>query len=613
MKRILIAIGCNKYEFLAPLGSAESDARNIFDQLTGGNFGTYDTKDSVLLLSPTLHELQQSLSGVNCQISDTLTVFFAGHGHVKAGSFHMCLRDTHEERLSTTAYPLNNLLTFVQELSPRQANIIVDACESGGVVGDISRALNPDVIGIAGSTGISLLAACAKDQFAYESLDGGRCTSTIVRCLSGEVFLQDITEELDLIEVAKQVADAFGNNKQQTPTYWGLNLTGYPNFCRNPHFSSDSPLRRTLAATPTLSLPRDLQRRLWSIYQDSQANWDSGRLRDVLEEAIKYISEPEVAAHFARQIFVSFGSTLDQDAFQRLEMRATCLGSLLKLATASPHVQVFVESECKAIASEAFVLLDVIARELEEGRFFLVGSTGLGELFFLPIRILKLLGWLGFSLIALDALNPGQLDTAKRITRALLDDYPLSISAMSDEQAAHLVSAVAGLTKHGLIDECADLLGLLFHSAFANGDHIATPSIPADKIVEFLEARHSKTTASRKLLAHPSQLIFAMLLAADRLGLHDEIDAGMLDLDHVVINAFVPDTYSDYALERIEDGFNATFNIGHGVWTVEDVANTWDKTKRPSPESDEIALLSTLCSLIFSDRVAWHLLDRSKH
>lgn len=607
MRRALIAIGCNTYDHAPSLQGAEADARRVFEALTTGANASYSAADSRLLMSPTLDELQATLTELDPTSLDTLTFYFAGHGHVKAGTFHLCVRNTQIERTTSTAYPLHTLLAFLQEASPRQANVVIDACESGGVVADIGRALNPDVIGNSGSTGISLLAACARDQFAYETPEGGRCTSALVKCLDGTTFVQDITESLELTEVARNVATEVGDAGVQSPTYWGLNLTGQANFCRNPHFDQSSPLRGTLAKAKQVKLSQALQDELWATYQEIGKSWNPAQLRNVLIEASSQIPADSASTlQFFRHVSLSFlerGSGLEP--FQKLELRATCLSPLLQYCHDSELIEKYVEGECKEIAREALAAASNLLDDLRGSDFALI-QGGLSDLYFLPLRVIKVLGWIGASLTCLGTeLTPKEAAVAKDLTHELLRLYPLSISSMSDAQAPSFVAGILGLRTIGMDDECETIAGLMFSSACEHPSHIAAESLDASQVLDFLMHRHSGENPPRGIAARPSQLIFAILRIGVALKLDDVMDPAMSDLDHTSINAFFPTSYLAYAQERMDDGTNATIEIGDGLWTLDELYSNWQKMPNPAPENDAVAMLAMYCSLLFPDRVYW--------
>jgi hypothetical protein len=147
--RALIAVGCNAYDHLQALDGAEVVARRIYDALMKPEIGEYDPAHSRILLSPTSTALRNAIREVlfASEPQDTFTFFFAGHGGVKSGSFYMCLKDSRAEALSAAGLSLSELFLNLSEATPAQSNIIIDACESGGLIADLGVLLKSDLSG----------------------------------------------------------------------------------------------------------------------------------------------------------------------------------------------------------------------------------------------------------------------------------------------------------------------------------------------------------------------------------------------------------------------------------------------------------------------------------
>ena len=204
----LLCIGCDTYDSLPSLAVAEKDAKAVFDLLSPKKGGDEQTI-SRLLLSPSLVLVQQALNAVFAPDKDVdaFTFFFAGHGAVRSGSFYLCVRDSAPDRLSTSAFPMIHLFSVVNELRPRQVNIIVDACQAGGSSFDLNQLTKSEVIGSSEASSISFLGACSSDQFAREGPEGGVLTREFTKCLTGELEVQTKTPFLDLVEIGLVVCD----------------------------------------------------------------------------------------------------------------------------------------------------------------------------------------------------------------------------------------------------------------------------------------------------------------------------------------------------------------------------------------------------------------------
>lgn len=158
--RVLLAIGCDSYDHANLLHGAERDAQRMYDLLIRTEVGEYDANRSRILLSPTYSDVREALKEAlfTEPPSDTFTFFFAGHGSVSAGAFYMWLRDSTQKGLSMSALSLADMFRSINEAAPLQSNIIIDACESGGLIEDLGALLKPGLLGNVGSPGLTLLA-----------------------------------------------------------------------------------------------------------------------------------------------------------------------------------------------------------------------------------------------------------------------------------------------------------------------------------------------------------------------------------------------------------------------------------------------------------------------
>ena len=163
---------------------------------------------------------------------DTLTITFAGHGAVSSGSFYMALRNSHLQGLSATALSLAEILRMIAEAAPMQTNLIIDACQSGGLISDLHVILKSEVMGKFGTLGVTLLATAASNEEAHEEGGHGIGTAALLECIRGDIVLQDHNPALDLVEIGKVVSERVSTAGAQTPVVWGLNLYGPPAFAR---------------------------------------------------------------------------------------------------------------------------------------------------------------------------------------------------------------------------------------------------------------------------------------------------------------------------------------------------------------------------------------------
>lgn len=310
--RVLLAIGCNHFDHAKQLSGAEKDARRMFEALIRPEIGQYDPKLSRLLLSPTLEQVRDGLKSVlfNKSKIETFTFFFAGHGGVSSGSFYMWVRDSSPDAQSMTALSLADLFRSLNEAAPQQSNIIIDACESGGLIADLGVLLKPNLLGDAGTPALTLIATSSQDQTAGETHEGGLGTNAILDCIEGRDFVQDRAGVLDLVEIGRHISVRLAENGQN-PIVWGLNLYGPPSFCLNPKFVNDpaAHLRDVVQTWPAGSdnAIRKNYDALWSAYASISAVWEADKFCEVIRTVLEPIdSDARVLSHQAHRLATTF-------------------------------------------------------------------------------------------------------------------------------------------------------------------------------------------------------------------------------------------------------------------------------------------------------------------
>jgi hypothetical protein len=124
---------------------------------------------------------------------------------------------------SATALGISDLFAILNEAQPRQTNIILDACQSGGVVVDLPSVLKPDIIGGSQTPGISIFASSALDEYSGDTKDGGVGTIHLLRCIEGNEIVQTVRPTLDLVEVGRVASEIISAKyPEQTPVCWAL-------------------------------------------------------------------------------------------------------------------------------------------------------------------------------------------------------------------------------------------------------------------------------------------------------------------------------------------------------------------------------------------------------
>jgi Caspase domain len=622
IRRALLAIGCNVYDNMQTLYGAETDAESIYNTLTLPKIGEYDLEYSRLLLSPTLNALRDTIREVlfGGEKLDTFTFFFAGHGGVKSGSFYMCVKDSRSDALSASALSLSDFFLNLSEAGPAQSNIIIDACESGGLVADLGVLLKSDMIGNAGTPGITLLATSAQNQYSGETPEGGVGTRAILNCIDGSEFIQDLTPTLDLVEIGRHVSLQLRESGNQTPVVWGLNLYGPPRFCRNPRFGLDAaaPLRHVLQAWPAASDVSVGQNydQLWRVYASASGEWDARAFANVVTAILEPLrSTPETLVAFVDRLGAALleRAALSEDAYRPAQVGATLAGCLLR-DIHQPIVTRHVEALQQTIGAVINDASGVLAEALGRDQYALMPvKGGLADLFYLPERIAKVLGWSALAGMLFPERSPEREHADQlfaQLLSLLLTQYELSIVVMSDAQAPCWAIALVRAAALELREDGERLAGLLYNSLISCEGYPADVDIAPDQVLNYLLNRHSgKLQNNLELVARPNYTTTVLLRTARLFDLEDIFDDDLWRLDGVPFAAFVPRDFGQSADRIIEGGENAVWIIGHDVFRISDLNTTWPADITRKPDSPVLATSVVMASLVYPDRVSWFLLD----
>lgn len=618
--RVLLAIGCDTYDHASLLNGAEKDALRMYELLIHPDIGEYDTSRSRLLLSPTYGQVRDALREAlfNEPQPSTFTFFFAGHGSVSAGAFYMWLRDSNLKGFSMSALSLADMFRSINEAAPLQSNIVIDACESGGLIEDLGALLKPGLLGNAGSPGLTLLATAAQDQGAGDSSAGGVGTIAIVECIEGDDFVQDHKAMLDLVEIGLRVSQRL-EASGQNPVVWGLNLFGQSGFCKNPRYGADPamPLRQTLQAFSTASneVIRKNYDELWAAYSATGGVWDPEKFSAVIRAVLSpSLSEPEALANLADRLAVTLMQRALQarDPFRSVEASATIAVALLS-STEHPRVADtalrLLDYTCAALVEALSALIE----DLEADKYALLSdrSSVLSELYELPLRLTRVLGWAAAatSMSRDDELRANAEAQFSRLMGLVLGYYAGSLTSLSDAQAAGLCIVLSTCARLGLQNEGEQLAGLMFYSLTQCEGRVARSKLPRDRALDYLLARHqNEFSVAMDLVARPTELLTVLLKAAGRFGLEAIFDESLWKLDGVALSAYRPTSYMNYGAPLMEGGENLVWTIGFDVFRVAEFSASWPAATN-IPQSPLVASLALAASLLYPDRQAWFLLE----
>jgi hypothetical protein len=481
----------------------------------------------------------------------------------------------------------------------------VDACEAGGSSFDLGQLLKPETIGHSDSSSIIFLGACSSNQFAGETQDGGILTRQLIKCITGETEIQNRSPFLDLIETGAAVCrHVIADHPEQKPISWGLSLFGNGRFAQNPHYRSNS------AA-------------LWNEYRAIKEDPNPRRLLDLLDSVFQGVNGDVQGMTTSTQ---ALARTLSESARESSELLApsqclaTCAISLL------PNIESeIVKSYTRATLREIMVLdmevWNALLTSVESQNHTLLNRVGvMADLYYLPMRITRILGWLGLSIVAeslMPELNDGNDPLRFSLASALVNRYGDSLVAVSDEQASSLyVFLKACLLKNQT--ELAEQVTTRYFASFAdkkgNVNRAGTDGVQAYRYILSLGPEQFRPQDWRP--ANPSHLLPVLLLFGQKLGLGAVWD--LRALDHVFGAFFIPKNYRDFGRKVMDQGMNYTQQIGFGLWSLSDFSKDFERAIKESftPDtlgfSKEGAALCTISSLLFPDRLPL-LLESTLH
>ena len=193
----VFAAGINKYKNPAlNLNYAEPDARGIVDffkQKGRGLFknvtliGIYNEQATKQGITSKLKQLQ------NTQLQDAVLIYLAGHGESLGDTWYLIPHEVtypeREEDVKTKGISSEELSGYIKDIKAQKILILIDACKSGAVMiafrgFEDRKALSQ----LSRSTGVHIIAASTKDQFAAEvkELGHGVFTYTLLEGLKGK-------------------------------------------------------------------------------------------------------------------------------------------------------------------------------------------------------------------------------------------------------------------------------------------------------------------------------------------------------------------------------------------------------------------------------------------
>lgn len=480
--------------------------------------------------------------------------------------------------------------------------------------------MKAEVIGHSEASSITFLGACSSDQSAGETSEGGILTRQLIKYITGEKELQTKSPFLDLIEIGAAVCqDMLIKHPEQKPISWGLSLFGNGRIAQNPHFDSGAkertfPTGSVLPQSEMGKLIRLNSSALWNEYRTIKEDPNPRRLIDLLDSVFHGANGDVQGMVTSVQGLARTLSARARESSELLapsQCLATCAVSLL------PNIESEIVKNYTLTSLREIMVLDMevwseLLTSVKSDNNTLLSNVGImADLYYLPMRITRILGWIGLSIITeslMPELDDGNDSLRISLASALVNRYGDSLVAVSDEQASSLyVFLTACLLKNQT--ELAEQVTTRYFASFAdkkgNVNRAGTDGVQAYRYILSLGPEQFRPQDWRP--ANPSHLFPVLLLFGAKLGLSTVWD--LRALDHVTGAFFIPKNYRDFGRKAIDQGMNYTQHIGFGLWSLSDFNKEFERAIKESFMPDTIsfskegAALCTISSLLFPDRL----------
>jgi uncharacterized caspase-like protein/tetratricopeptide (TPR) repeat protein len=237
-----LVIGISKYKLIDPaqnLQFPESDAQGIYRTLISKEAGAMPAENVHELIGPQAtkenirHELEDWLAHV-AQPSDTVVVFFAGHGFAIDGRGYFAPYDVDPDHIEQTGYSMADFgRTLETKVKATNKVLLVDACRSGKVSrGLVEQSGDPSTVnadlGKLSNSFLTFVAAREQDR-SYEDpklgSGAGLFSYFVIRGLQGDADsnCDGFVTADELIEYVRTNVRQYAraNGVSQTPTDYG--------------------------------------------------------------------------------------------------------------------------------------------------------------------------------------------------------------------------------------------------------------------------------------------------------------------------------------------------------------------------------------------------------
>ncbi len=581
MKAYLVSIGCDDYESetLNNLSGAENDASAVYKVLVDSEYSIYEEEGSCFLKSPVVSDVRGVLEEAlfNKECPDIFTLFFAGHGGVFGGTYYLCLSESKTDRMSLTGLSLTEIFRIVSSSGVKHVNLIIDACNTAGLVNDLLSLIKPELMGARGSFGISILAAAASDESAVEVAGQGLLTGSLINLVAGREKVNSDVEFLDLVSLGRVISTKFIQEERgQTPSSWGMNLYGPSIFSKNPFYNQDDTISThdfsfippaSRVGMVLLSYKDDL----WGLYEDLDNTEGVRDFLEVIRSAGEAVDNADDLVTLLKGVgcrFIEkFSSKCDFKQLELINAISTVLIPYLSNEKARSAFSEFMD----LFKFYGVRLLDDTLAKLQEDKYYLINKEGAGfdvlsNYYYLPIRLSKLAGY--FSQLLL--VDEGLIGKISVFLDLIRKDYSGHLVVMSEEQAPYLHSFFGIYHALGEGDQVKDFLVSYTRDYIGCSGQVAALDLPAEDALKFLVQRHTQDKVNMEYKSNPDILGASLLLQSNLYGVGEDVDSDLHGLDRHNFHLFIPGNIGQFGERIIDNGFNIVLRCGSDFWTCKD-------------------------------------------
>lgn len=580
MNGCLISVGCDAYQLLAPLSGAENDARAVYETLVDSEYSMYSKEISKLLLSPSRTDFYEELGRISeDETSDVLTLYFAGHGSVDTGQYYLHFPSEREGNLILSAISSGEIFTAISRCKFAHINLIIDACQTNGIIHNLGNIIKPEVMGHSRGVGITILSSCSIDEYASEINGNGVLTTELLKTLTGEIKVSESDEYVDLYQAGQKIAQQDSLIKlNQSPTVWGFNIYGQSALAKNPHYTGELGSFAGRHYIPPASQMGEAMKRHLKPLNEALENYteiDSKekflfKLNEIRALTSDPLGQEKITLSFKQNVMSEIPSDCPME---RLVFITAIFASCIRHSDTDSSLQEINEllRDTSRLAEETVgYLLD----QVEQDENFLSSSnaTGLGwiaEYYLSPIRVSMILGYMS------EAIRNGQLapDRFEPLLAKIFDSYGNSLVALSDAQAPYLLvffKALHGTSLEPLAREC---LRRYFHTLVGARGQVARHNLTGRNACLYFIERYQKENIDYNYLANPNMLGSVMMLMGHVYDLADEFDVMLREMDGSNFYLFLSSEILSFSECVVDNGFNYQAKCGHDFWTVQEF---WD-------------------------------------